>query len=65
MIKYFRGTDGFTDDAMMDRTFCSMRVWAVVKPNAMADWIPSIKDEEMRKALWWLLQNPWGWGPEE
>jgi hypothetical protein len=62
LIKYFSGIDGFTDDAMMDRTFCSMRVWAVVRPKEMAGWIPTIKDKEMRNALWWLLQNPWGWG---
>jgi hypothetical protein len=31
----------------------------------MAEWIPTIKDKEMRNALWWLLQNPWGWGPDE
>ncbi len=65
LIQFFSGIDGFTDDAMVDRTFCCLRVWAVVRPKEMAEWITSLKDVEMQNALWWLLANPWGWGEKE
>ena len=40
LAEYLRtsGSDGFTDDAMADRTFCSLRVWAVVRPKEMEAW---------------------------
>ena len=47
---------------MIDRTFCALRVWAVVQPKEMQTWIDTIKDADLQKALRWLLQNPWG-GP--
>ena len=66
LIKLFSGDDQFAvDGEMIDRTFCSMRVWAVVKPNAMKAWIATLQDAEMRKALTWLLDHPWGTGPTE
>ena len=63
LIKFFSGQDGYTDDDVIDRTFCSLRVWAVVKPKEMKEWIGTIKEADMRKALTWLLDHPWGTGP--
>ena len=65
LIKFFSGEDGYTDDAMVDRTFCSLRVWAVVRPKEMKAWIGTLKEADMRKALTWLLDHPWGTGPKE
>jgi hypothetical protein len=66
LIKLFSGDDKFASDGdMIDRTFCSLRVWAVVKPREMKAWIGTLQDAEMRKALTWLLQHPWGTGPKE
>ena len=65
LIKFFGGEDGYKDDAMIDRTFCALRVWAVVKPREMKAWIGTIKEADMRKALTWLLEHPWGTGPKE
>jgi len=64
LIKLFSGDDKFSSDGdMIDRTFCALRVWAVVRPKEMKAWIATLHDAEMRKALTWLLENPWG-GPE-
>jgi hypothetical protein len=61
LIELFSGNDKFASDSdMIDRTFCALRVWAVVRPGAMKEWIATQKDPEMRKALTWLLHNPWG-----
>jgi hypothetical protein len=49
---------------VIDRTFCALRVWAATQPEAMKDWIDTLEDPEMRKALLWLRKNPWG-GPKE
>ncbi|QIF01674.1 hypothetical protein [Roseimicrobium sp. ORNL1] len=66
LIKLFSGDDDFASDAdMLDRTFCALRVWAVTKPDEMKTWIATLKEEDLRKALTWLLENPWGTGPEE
>ena len=65
LIKFFSGEDGYKDDAMIDRTFCALRVWAVVKPREMKAWIGTSKEADMRKALTWLLEHPWGTGPKE
>jgi hypothetical protein len=63
LIKLFSGDDEFSSDAdMVDRTFCCLRVWAVTKPEEMRAWLANMKDEEMRTALTWLLENPWGTG---
>lgn len=61
LIKLFSGDDAFSSDAdVLDRTFCAMRIWAVTKPDEMRAWIATINDAEMRTALTWLLENPWG-----
>ena len=66
LIKLFSGDDKFSSDSdMIDRTFCALRVWAVVKPRAMKDWIATIGEADMRKALTWLLEHPWGTGPKD
>ncbi len=66
LIKFFSGEDVYPDTGdMIDRTFCALRVWAVVKPDEMKAWIATRKDAEMRKALTWLLQHPWGSKPEK
>jgi hypothetical protein len=65
LIKLFSGDDEFSSDGdMIDRTFCALRVWAVFKPKEMKAWIVTQKDAEMRKALTWLLEHPWG-GPKK
>ena len=48
------------DDAILDRTFCSLRVWAVVRPAEMRAWLGTLKDKELRESLTWLLEHPWG-----
>ena len=64
LLKLFAGDDTFAVDGnMIDRTFCALRVWAVVKPEEMKAWIATQKDAEMRKALTWLLEHPWGGPP--
>jgi hypothetical protein len=66
LIKLFSGDDDFASDAdMIDRTFCALRVWAVTKPDQMKAWIATLKEEDLRKALTWLLENPCGTGPEK
>jgi len=61
LIKLFSGDDAFGSDSdMIDRTFCALRLWAVLKPDEMRAWIPSQTDPEMRHALTWLLDHPWG-----
>lgn len=61
LIAFFSGKDVYPDQGdMIDRTFCALRVWAVVKPGEMKAWIATQKDAEMRKALTWLLEHPWG-----
>ena len=66
LIAFFSGQDVYPDEGgMIDRTFCALRVWAVVKPEEMKAWIATQKDAGMRKALTWLLQHPWGTGPKE
>ncbi len=66
LITFFRGGKIYNgQDGMIDRCFCALRVWAVVQPEEMKAWIATIKDEEMQKALTWLLNNPWGHEPEQ
>ena len=61
LIAFFSGKEVYPDEGgMIDRTFCALRVWALVKPDEMKAWIPTQKDAEMRKALTWLLEHPWG-----
>jgi hypothetical protein len=64
LLEFFSGRDVYPDDGdMVDRTFCALRVWAVTKPAEMEKWISTLEDKEMRKALTWLLEHPWGDGP--
>ncbi|MDQ3565878.1 MAG: hypothetical protein M3436_17840 [Pseudomonadota bacterium] len=66
LIQFFSGKNIYgREDGMIDRTFCALRVWAVVRPDEMRKWIATVNDAEMRKALTWLLENPWGTGEEE
>lgn len=66
LIKLFAGDDAFSSDSdMIDRTFCALRAWAVLQPDAMKAWIAQQHGEDMRTALTWLLENPWGTGEIE
>lgn len=66
LLKFLTGHDVYPDEGgILDRTFCALRVWAVVRPKEMKAWIGTIKDVDMCKALTWLLEHPWGTGPEE
>lgn len=67
VLAFFRGeNDDFADGGgILDRTFCALRVWAVTKPDEMKAWIGTLKEEDLRTALTWLAENPWGTGPEE
>lgn len=63
LLKLFSGDDAFASDSdMIDRTFCALRVWAVVQPAEMRKWIATLDDADLEKALTWLLEHPWG-GP--
>jgi hypothetical protein len=63
LVKLFAGDDAYSSDSdMIDRTFCALRAWAVVRPEEMKAWIAKQDREDMRKALTWLLENPWGPG---
>ena len=59
------GDDAFASDGdVIDRTFCSLRVWAVTRPDEVREWIKTQEGEDLKKALTWLLDHPWG-GPAE
>ncbi len=61
LIRFLSGEDVYPDEGgVLDRTFCALRVWAVVRPEEMKAWIATLKDTEMQKALTWLLDHPWG-----
>ncbi|MFO1484241.1 MAG: hypothetical protein U1F71_12860 [Verrucomicrobiaceae bacterium] len=64
LLATLRGSDPpQSDDGIWDRTFCALRVWAVVRPTEMKKWADIQKSEDLRSALTWLLEHPWG-GPE-
>lgn len=66
LIKVFSGKSfDSDDDGALDRTFCGMRFWAMWKPDEMRNWISGLKDPEMRQALTWMVDNPWGWDSPE
>ena len=66
LLKLFAGDNAFAGDGdVLDRTFCALRVWAATQPEAMRKWIGSLKDQEMRQSLTWLLEHPWGTGDVE
>lgn len=56
---YAGKNSGSTDDGIIDRTFCALRVWAVIRPIEVAEWIEK-QDRDMQESLRWLLKNPWG-----
>lgn len=62
LIKEFAGGEPFSGDDFNDRCFCALRFWAMWKPDEMKAWIAAVEGEDMRKALTWLLEHPWGTG---
>jgi hypothetical protein len=65
MCRFFSGHDTMSDEGgVTDRTFCSLRIWAVTRPDEMKAWIATEPDAELRKALTWLLEHPWGHHPK-
>lgn len=61
LLTTLRGSDPpQSDDGIWDRTFCALRVWAVVRPTEMKKWIATQEGEDLRSALTWLLEHPWG-----
>lgn len=66
LIKLLQGDDEFASDGdMIDRTFCALRFWSVWKPDEMRQWIATLADVEMQKALTWLLEHPTGRAKKE
>jgi hypothetical protein len=58
LVRLLSGDDSVGGDGdMVDRTFCALRFWAIWKPDDMRRWIETVKDDEMRKALTWLLEH--------
>lgn len=64
LIKEFSGGAPFSGDDFNDRCFCALRFWAMWKPDEMRKWIATVQGADMQKALTWLLEHPWGTGPE-
>jgi hypothetical protein len=64
VIEFFAGRNNEYRDnsSVIDRTFCSVRVWAATKPAEMKAWVATLKDEKLREALTWLADHPWGPG---
>ena len=61
LLRFFSGEDLFPDDGgVLDRTFCALRVWAVTRPKEMRAWIATQEGDDLKKALTWLLEHPWG-----
>ena len=57
----FTGSERISDHgSVLNRTLAALRVWAVVRPDEMKAWIATEPDPELRKALTWLLEHPWG-----
>ena len=66
LLRLFSGDDQFAEDAsMIDRTFCALRVWAVLRPDEMRTWISKQSGADARKALTWLSEHPWGGDAKE
>ncbi|HEY1083282.1 MAG TPA: hypothetical protein VGE29_13525 [Prosthecobacter sp.] len=66
LIKLFSGDDQYSSDSdMIDRTFCALRTWAVLQPDAMKAWIAQQESADMREALTWLLDHPRGTGSSD
>ncbi|RBP40301.1 hypothetical protein DES53_1087 [Roseimicrobium gellanilyticum] len=64
VIDFFAGKNNEYRDntSVIDRTFCSARVWAATKPAEMKAWVATLKDDKLREALTWLVDHPWGPG---
>jgi hypothetical protein len=61
LFRFFSGENIYGgEDGMIDRTFCALRIWAVVRPTEMKQWIGTLQDAGLRKALTWLLEHPLG-----
>jgi hypothetical protein len=61
LMRFFSGHDEYPDEgSMIDRTFCALRMWAVVEPKKMKAWIATLEDRDLAKSLSWLLNHPWG-----
>lgn len=60
LLAYFGGgkNDDFSSGTMASRALCALRVWAVVRPKEMKDWIATLKGADERKTLTWLLEHP-------
>lgn len=66
VLLFLGGDDKYQyEGGMTDRTICALRVWAVMRPDEMRAWIGKQEGKDMRKALSWLLEHPWGGGDEE
>ena len=66
VLLFLGGDDKYQyEGGMTDRTFCALRVWAVMQPDVMRTWIGKQKGADARKALTWLLEHPWGHDAEE
>lgn len=64
LLKTLRGEIMSADnDGVWDRTFCSLRGWAIMQPTAMREWIEKQPEPVLREALTWLLEHPWGKDP--
>lgn len=64
VARFFRGEDLYADEGgLIDRTLCALRVWAATKPAEMRNWIADQDNAQLRKALAWLLEHPWGGSP--
>jgi hypothetical protein len=61
MLKTLRGEImSADDDGVWDRTFCALRMWAIMRPTEMKAWIAKQPEHDMRESLIWLLEHPWG-----
>lgn len=66
LLRFFSGEDDWADEGgVLDRTFCALRVWAVFRPDEMREWIKTQQGDDLRQALTWLLEHPWGSAPEK
>ena len=64
VARFFRGEDDLADEGgLIDRTFCALRVWAATGPTEMRKWVAGQDNAQLREALAWLLEHPWGGSP--
>jgi hypothetical protein len=66
LIEGFAGAETFSTDrdALDEQCFGALRFWAMWKPDEMRAWITTVQGEDMRTALTWLLEHPWGAGAD-